>query len=1117
MKARRHQERPVRAVASRLIAFLALALLAVSAAFAQFDTAVLNGNVRDSSGAIVPGANVKIRNLDTGLVRSTTSNASGIYNLTEIPPGTYDVSVSASGFETTDLPSVTLSVSQNRTLNIALTVGSVSQTVTVNAANIGVDTSSATVGVALDTQSVNALPLNGRNYTGLFLLQPGVTPINDAQTGGRTNPVGNAVYPSIQGQNNRSNSFLLDGVNNNEAISGSQTITVIPDDIQEVKVLSHNDYAQFGGSVGGIINVITKSGTNQLHGAAWEYYRDANLFDARNPITGLLNPVLQNQFGADLGGPVIIPRLYNGRNKTFFFASYEGFKHKQSAESPILVPTAQELSGDLSALSTTQIYNPFTATRDPFPGNIIPAQYLDQNAIKFAQMVYPKVGTSQVVGYNATDTTPETQNSDQYDLRVDEYLSQKDQVWSHYLHQHDPIAQTGGFPGLLHVTGYSGYNFGVAWVHTFSSSSVLTSSFGRNQGVQNPTVQFVAGNVPSILNATGFAAGFACNFKNSFRSCMLPDLNFSPYVNGGENNGAPNVNSDVYEYKVDYSHTIGHHTIYAGFNIDTNNQGKAASAAPNETFSSFETSSSTAQGGSPLASFLLGVPDSAQRSDTLQLESGGYVNGLYGQDQWKVRDNLTLNFGLRYDITSIPKISNSPYGAYYGILDFYNGTYIMQNLPPACSPTQFAPCIPGGTLPANVFVAKDHILFHSDHTNIEPRVGVSYRVRPDLVIRGSYGRIYDNWAAIDQYGQNVQSWPLQTYAIAQNLNPGVPAVDLENPLADFTGNYPPPTPFNQVGWNGGPQYRAPYSDQYTFGIQQEVTGVGVATINYVGSRQRKLDYTPVANTAQTPGPGPVNLRSPFPYITPSYFDQPIGRGSYNALQASLQGRNSRSGFTYLLSYTWSKSIDIGTDGWFGEGASSIQNPYNMNADRSVTGYDLTNVLSLGWTWDVPVGKNRFSTGNKIADYAIGNWQVNGILYLTSGIPFTVTDSGDIANTGNFGNYERPNLIGNPGVAHKTINQQFNAAAFATPAIYTFGDVGRNSLRADPYRNLDLSIFRQFPLYERFTSEFRLDAFNALNHVSYGTPNSTQNAPNFGTVTTTRSTERELQVSVKLLF
>ena len=1105
--------------------FSVICLFVGTPLLAQFDSAQINGTVRDQSGAAIPNATVQIQNRDTGLVRQTLSNGTGAYILSEIPPGVYKITARMAGFSTASREGVELTVSQNSTFDFALKPGATTETVEVSAQSVQLDTSSTSVGANLESESVNDLPLNGRNYSGLLVMQPGVTPINNDQTGGRTNPVGNPVYPSIQGQNNRSNVYLLDGVNNNEAISGSQTITPVPDDIQEVRLVTHTDSALFGEGLGGTINVLTKAGTNQFHGAAWEFWRSSDFFDATSDPSGLLQNLHQNQFGGGAGGPVLLPR-YNGKNRTFFYGSYEGFRQSIGSVTDQLVPTANELAGNFSALAT-QLYNPYSPTRAAFVGNDISA-HLDPNMVALAKKLFPNPSGSYEGGVNNyRNTTPATQNSDQYDIRGDEYLGKRDLVWAHYLHQTDPVSVYGGIPGLSSVTGYVGHNFGAQWIHTFGPSSVLTVAFGQNIGQREPTVVY-SGDVQSIVTAAGFATSYACSYNFGLRSgCMLPQVAIGSYMGGGENNQSPNVNSDVWEYKADYQRTFGRHTLYVGSNIDTNNQGEATSTYSSLTFSPFQTSNGST-GGDPLASFLLGLPSVATRLDNRNTERSGYVDGFYGQDQWKIRDNLTINVGLRYDISFVPIVSNVKLGAYNDLLDYSTGEDVIQKLPPACSATQFAPCLPGGVLPAHVVVSsKPGQLYFPDLTNIQPRLGLSWGIRPNTVLHAGYGRVYDNWAGVEQSGQNTGGWLMETTQQAAGLNPlGAPtSTTAENPLAGFGGNYPPPTPFTSATWNTAPQFRNAYSDQWTFGIQQQVRGAGVWAVNYVGSLGRKLDYCPVANTAETPGPGAIAPRTPYPYMTQSFFDQPIGQLDYNALQTTFQGRNHASGLTYLISYTWSKGLNYGTDGWYGIGTTSIQNAYDFKADRSVTGYDLPQVFTAGWTWAVPVGKNGFSTGNQISDYVLGNWQINGIATLESGRPFTVGMAGDIANTGCFSytgqggaGCERPNQVGNPKPQTRTTKEWFNPLAFAAPAQYTFGNTPRNSLRTDPFKNLDLSIFREFPLMEAMKFQIRLDAFNSFNHPVWGVPNACVDCgPSFGAVTSTINNARQLQLSGKFVF
>jgi outer membrane receptor protein involved in Fe transport len=1125
----RRDARPLRSwggVVCTLILCL-MGLVASTPLRAQYDSAQISGTVRDQSGAVIPNAKVQIQNRDTGLVRQTVTNSDGVYVLSQIPPGVYTITASSTGFSSASQAGVQLVVSQSATFDFSLKPGSSTETVAVSAQAVALETSSSSVGETLETDSVNDLPLAGRNISNLMTLQTGVTPVNNDQTGSHTNPIGGAVYPSIQGQNNRSNVYLLDGVNNNEALSGEEIITPIPDDIQEMRVLTHTDSAQFGEGLGGTINIITKSGTNQFHGGAWEFWRESQFLDAAQPPSGVLQNLHQNQFGANVGGPVLLPH-YSGKDRSFFYGSYEGFRQSIGVVNLQLVPTAAEYTGDFSALlnqaTPIQLYNPFTANRAAFQNNQLTPSLIDQNMVKFAQTIFPAPSGSYEGGvFNYESTTPDTHDSDQYDIRGDEYLTKKDLVWAHFLRQSDPISSYGGFPKLTNTTSYTAHNFGAQWIHTFGPTSILTVGFGQNIGTEiGETVYGGDGN--AVATAAGFAQSYACGYPD-VTGCLIPELSIGSYMGGGESRSPLGGLSVIWETKADYQKTFGRHTLYFGGNIDTNNDGKTIFVDSTLTFSPFQTSNGST-GGNELASFLLSLPDGAERQNVNDWQTQGWVDGFYGQDRWKIRDNLTINFGLRYDLSTIP-VTDNVAGNYYDILDFSTGQDIIQNLPPPCSATQFAPCVPGGVLPAHVVLsAHPGKLFFADKTNFQPRFGISYSFRPDTVLHGGYGRTYDNWAGVEQAAFNEGLWLLQTNFIVtnQNLQPGLTpstAVTAENPLAEFAGNYPAPTPFQSVGWATLPQFKTAYSDQFTFGIQQKVAGAGVWTINYVGSLGRHLDYAPVANTATSPGPGPVAPRTPFPYMPQSYQDLPLGQLDYNALQTSLQGRSHVTGLTYLVSYTWAKGLNYGTDGWYGIGTTSIENPYNYKEDRSVTGYDLPQVFTAGWVWAVPIGKGGFSTGNRISDYVLGNWQINGIATLESGRPYTVEDSGDIANTGNFNfagdGYERPNQMGNPKLAHSTPSQWINTAAFVAPAQYTFGNTPRNSLRTESVKNLDTSLFREFPLLESMKLQLRMDAFNSFNHPVWGVPNYCENCANFGVVTSTINNARQVQLSGKVIF
>jgi hypothetical protein len=1107
---------------------------------AQVSTGSINGTVRDQSGAVIPNAAVILSNVATGTKRTTGTNSVGNYGFVDVHPGNYDLMVSKPGFKTSTETHITVLVNQTSTYNFTLQVGTTAQGITVTAAAATIETSTAELGVAITARPVNDLPLNGRNFTELLSLTPGVSPLNTSQSNGfMANPVGDFTFPAINGQTNRSNFYFLDGINDQNDYASAYAVAPVVDDIQEFKVQSHNDEAQFGGVLGGIINVVTKSGTNQFHGSAWEFVRN-NVFDARNPFVANVTPYKQNQFGGTIGGPVVLPH-YNGRNKTFFYGTYQGFRSRQLSESLYTVPTAAELNGDLSSLATP-IYNPFTTRpdpnnpgkllRDPFVNNQIPATLIDPHMVAYAKTLFPAPVQTGIPGINGINSFSNSTDQDEYNVRLDEALNSTNSLWFRYSGFRQPVLQAGGYVGNVLDQHTTGDNWGASWTHTFGPSATLQLEFGHNAVGLVQNTEFPAVSTSSLIQQAGFSSIFACSFQFG-PHCLIPGVGITGFLTGGPGYFESPA-SDVWETKGDFTKIAGRNTFGIGFDINKNGftgpYGKGAiDDYENETMTSFETSNlETSSGGSALASFLLGVPDSASLRGTYTTEHGAWVDGFYFQDQMKATKHLTVNLGGRYDVTLRPLQGSLKDGnLYIGDLDLNNGTYILQAQPPSCTQTGKAPCIPGGTLPPRVVVTpfSNHSIVHNDYDNLEPRLGAAYSLNSKTVVRASVGRFFDNWAAITQTAQNYTgTWPEIIQFLASNLNPGAPTVFAESPLAaQEVSAIPGPTPFNQTEWYMNPLLQDPYSWQWNFGIQRQLSPNTLLTANYVGSSSSRLDLGPYENVAVTPGPGTpaqVAARRPYPFIQSTYYDQSIGRSHYNAFQFELR-KTYGQGLTYLVSYTWSKCMDLAGDDWYGIG-TSVENPYDLNGNMGVCGFDLTHDLTGSWVYQLPFGAGgRFATGNKLVDNVIGHWRFNGIGTFTSGQPYDIGVSGDIANTGNASGapygYERLNVTGNPNLQNPTTAEWFNKAAFAVPGPYTFGDLGRDALRADGFVDFDLSLFREFPITESKRLEFRFESFNSTNTPTWGLPDQTFNDPTFGQVLSTRSVERQLQFALKFYF
>ena len=850
-----------------------------------------------------------------------------------------------------------------------------------------------------------------------------------------------------------------------------------------------------------------------------------------------------------MGGPVWIPKLYNGRNKTFFFGAYQGFRYSQTSDTPLKVPTAAQLAGDESSWPT-QIYNPFTTRpdpanpgqyiRDPFPGNQIPSNLVDPRMTAYANFVFPAAGpVFDSNGDNAIDPTPLTQTQNEFDVRLDENLGSKNSVWFRYSFLNSLEKSSGGLPGLPATANIPARNYGGSFVHIFNPSLVLQVQAGHTSSALADSTRFTKPTA-AAFGQIGFSTAFAGDFSQLPGGNLIPAPGIAGYSSGGEGaSGASKQGggTDLTTVGGTVTKLIGNHSFHFGSTFGWNyyhdiNAGVSLTFAAQETGDT--NPNDTVNSGDALASFVLNVPDSATRRNELELERLGGVWSAFAQDSWKATPRLTLNLGIRYDLTIPPPFGTKataglPGGIETGDMNFANGTYVLNYPSPACSTTQFAPCIPGGTLPDHVVQDPRNKIPFTNYNNVGPRVGFAYKLTDHIVIHGAYGIVYDNWAAVTQISQNISgSWPDIGQQLANNLNQptstsATPTVQAQNPFGGSNNSlYPTPTPFNQVQWFYDPHLKNPYSEQWNFGIQQELSPSTTMTLNYVGSGSHDLDVGGYYNTALTPGPGDPQSRSPYPYIVPTFYDRSIGSGNYNALQFSLDHRYN-SGLGYQVAYTWSKTLDAGSDGWFGVEGGVPTDPYHIkaNGSYSVAGYDLTNVLAVNTLYQVPVGKGkRFSTGNSIVDYVVGNWQFNNIFLAHSGLPYTVFVSSDIANTGNVGwvGYETMDLVGSPNLSKRTPAEWFNTAAYAVPAGYTYGDSGRHSQRQAASWNLDSSVFRQFPLGESRSFEFRAEAFNLFNNVIFGTPSADFNTgTSFGTINSTYNTARELQLGGKFIF
>ncbi|HEY6445396.1 MAG TPA: TonB-dependent receptor [Acidobacteriaceae bacterium] len=1145
------------------LASLLLAIGSVPHAAAQVGTAsaALNGIVRDSSGAVVPGATVSLRDTRTGFEQVTKSNDTGNYSLVNIIPGSYEATVTMTGFATARTQEFNLAVNQTATINFTLQVGAATTTISVAANAVQIETSTAELGTVISSTEVNALPLNGRNFTELLLLSPGVSPVNATENsgfGGIGNPVGTVVLPSVNGQNNRSNMYLLDGINNYGAIRDTYAVQPTLDDIEEFKVQSHNDEAQFGQVLGGIVNVVTKSGTNEFHGDAWEFLRN-DAMDAANYFNPIKTPLKQNQFGAGAGGPVLLPH-YNGHDKTFFYASYEGYRNNTASSNFYRTPTAAQLAGDFSNLDSQgiQLYNPFSSVPQPdseapnatgfdlqpfmcdgmgnplpangsgiqpsgTPCNKIPAGMLDTTMVNYAKTFFPAPETiANQPQFNGLDTTPNITDQDQVSVRVDEQLTPTNRFFVRWTSAWEPITGSNGYPGAVSVIHNSEYNIAANWTHTFGASSVLQFTFGRVSAQNNRTPYF--NNTPSSFYQS---PGFSTYLYNHapFGGTQVPSASVANYL-GAENYIGRLHYSNIWEYRGDWARTVGRHSIRTGASLATDGWEQPFFGSENDfDVSQTQDGNLDSNTGDPMASMVLGVPTYSEVDNVYSLLHGGRITGLYFQDQWRMSEKLTMNLGLRYDLTVNPregKASNK--SNITGDFDFSNGTYILQGPAPACSPSQGAPCIPGGALPADVTIAKNGKIIHDNYDNIQPRFGFAYRLTAKTVMHGGYGRFFDNWAGVTENQSNyTQTWPNIAFVGAPGgFNLYGPPTGLAQDPFGF-GNVgaseipPASSPFSPLNTNAytDPHLKNGYSDQWNFGFEREMATGIVTTVNYVGSRNARIATAVTANALTSPGGN-----APYSYIPQTPYTESLSHTTYNSLQVSSE-IHLRSGITSTLAYTWSKALTTGCDGY--NSGCEIQNPYDLAIDRGPAAYDLPQIFAGSFVLPLPFGTGMLRSRSGIVNQIIGGWQLNGIVSLNSGPRYDVQDDNGISNINNFYGAERADETGDPHASTSAYPlsklDPININAFTDPAAGTFGTMGRNSLRADWGRNLDASFFRSFKVNESKRFEFRAEAFNATNTPVFAAPDTfLPDGPGFfGVVTSTANTARQLQVALKFYF
>ena len=1079
---------------------LAVVVLNCGLGSAQINTATLSGSVSDQSGSVIPEAAVVVKETSTGTTRTVQTNASGLFTVPLLQPGVYELTVSKTGFQTTKQSGVELQVNQLASLKLTLNVGAADQTVSVSGTAPVLETQTAGLGTVVEQKEINDLPLNGRQFTQLLQLAPGTSPVSVSQ--GAVPSLGGSgnVTPAINGQTGRSNLFYIDGIYATDPFFSTVSISPSVDAIHEFQEQTHTDQAQFGQSTGGTINLSTRGGTNQYHGSAYEFFRSDRI--AATPyFAASKGGYHQNQFGATVGGPIV-------KNKLFVFGFYDGYRQSQAATNQSILPTPAMLTGDFSALlPKTIIYDPATydaatKTAQPFAGNIIPQDRLNQGVLSVLKAYVPAPTSNLPDSNNYINTSSNTLNQDQGSIRVDWNINPKDLLFARWTISNALTTSPGQLPLNPFVEGFNGNNSGVNWIHTFSPTLVTQITGGYNS-IYIPQEQ-VQPNAAAVFQSGGFGAGFT-DTPGGILVPKTPGLHPSGYfdLNSGWGPIGPqrlgqlsgSVNEQLGTHALMFGASYYYTSMYTNWAEDDINFNQQGTWNP---CGSTTDGVCAGTGGNSVASMLLGLPNSAGR----QLGNAGvnlrsHVIGVFAQDSWKLKPRLTVNYGLRWDYTAPVTDADNRLSGF----DIHSGLWY---LPKGDVDTP-------GTLPPGVVILDRNTITKPNYKNFSPRLGFSYQALPATVLSGGAGITFDNWSGALQAAQNARgAWPSGSSQSPSNLNiAGVtPGATAQNPFGN-TQPIIPDSPFPSGGGFLDTAWKNAYSIQWNLQVQQQVGKSGVFKLTYVGSSTPRSPIRVPFNISTQLGPTQV---LPFPQMKNGFsMIQSIGHMSYDALQAQYTKRFD-SGLSVNTAFTWSKDINVGcADYWEG---CNIQNPYNLKGDRGPNDVDIPVVFTFSGVYELPFGKGKSFATDGVKAKAFGGWQVNGIVSARDGSPFTPKINFDNANAN--GGSQRPNVVG-PTTGPKTLTEYFNTAAYKVPAPYTYGDAGRNSLRGPGYTDVDFSLFRNFTIREHLGFQFRAESFNFLNHPNFSNPDGTLEDGNFGKITSSNGAPREFQFAGKVTF
>ena len=1098
---------------SKLFLAIVITLLLPSAAFPQSTDAVLVGILTDATGSTVAGASISATNTATSVTRTGSSNEAGAYRIGPLVPGPYEVRVTNAGFKTKVQTGVVLQTGATVKIDFSLDVGDVTESVEISAAAPMLQTQETSVGSVIETAQLQRIPVNGRNYTRLLVLTPGTSDIRRSQ--GRGDLSGTQMV-SVNGQRTQDNSYTMDGLDNNMMFMNSPGGSPPMDAIQEFRVATGNS-AEYGRSAGANVNLSIKSGTRDLHGSAYWYVRndkfDANEFFANRQGSGKV-PFRQNQYGLSAGGPVVIPKLYNGRDKTFWFASWEGFRWRRGQTAQATVPLEPLRSGNFSSVST-QIFDPLTGTTDasgrivrqPFAGNILPAARINPSMRKIVDQLTPL--PNRVTSNNANNlftTRGQSNDRDALVLRFDHSFSQKDLVFGRMLRQR--VGQQ--IPNVLgyysNLNRYDVDNYGIGWNHIFNPSTVLEVKWGFNKP-NNPGCPSYSDGLTreGILNGAGikvFDLAALCDTRPTFTALGMTG------VGGG---GGETIMDKSHQFSGKLSKVIGRHSFKFGAGYSARAM-DASYSNPTNGDAAFwaDVTNSNGTGGHSFATMLLGYPSEIRRGFTIPtLYARQPYFEAFVQDDWRITDKLTINLGLRWESGIRPHDVNDALGNLLVGRDS-NGNYTAQlmwaGVNPLPNPANGQVNSPPQTL------GYGRSLMSSDFNNFGPRIGIAYQLTSKTVVRLGAGVFY-NSTFMQEINDLRKFWPYLPQQLMSFNRGATPDFSIEQQGPGFGSTQA------IGGWPQNPDNRTPYSQQWNVFVQHQVMSDMTAEVGYVGSANRKQIGYVGWNNALAPAPGAVDPRR---LLARAGFTGNMDGGSnkfnseYNALQLKLNKRFGR-GLQLIGNYTWGKCMDDQSS--LAEG--KFQDFLNQRADWSRCSYDITQAFKLGYVYDLPFGRGRAFGGNwsRAVDAVLGGWAVEGVVQYQTGTVSNVRTGVDRANVGRTS--ERPNINANPNLdpSQRTVDRWFNTSAFTMPDLYTWGNAAAYMVDDDGRQVFDISIAKKFPIKERHTMEFRAEFFNFPNHINYVAPGSggyVLNTATYGVISST-TPSRQIQFALRYGF